>query len=654
MALSWEEFLQEIDRIGLDIESDIKAGMDAMINDIKSGKTPQQALRDYAARYPDDVAKHIARGMSVLAGSSISVDEIKDHRIGKVTLSKRLYQDAIMTSAATEEIIKRHVKGYHQARKLTLEIYEGYDFDGQDVLTWRNDDQRMPRYMRQAISSDPESFQKWKRIARQAAGNLKTAELRSAYMEALDALETEEGRTYLNKKIRAVHEERLRYHAKRIAHTELARMHNEEVADEVLDDPEIKYIKIRLSKYHPEPDICDVYATQNRYGLGPGWYPKEHAPRPPYHPFCRCGMLSKRHAYHPLKNPDPDSEKKVVMQAIKEDGDEIRAARIAGSRAKLEQMKQGVSIASLHNSGRPDQYKIRTLGQHNVSDIESPTQKTKKKAAKKSGALPKKQAAPAEKYPAFEDQKTISSLNKWLVNKGYTPYADFSGIAVEAANQYARSLTDNIRRFPELGKKVKFMGSCQAQNKRYTDIMVERKVADWRQRRDDGTLHFGDPDTEAKARRLWSRIYRQKKVAYNTWAWSWTQEDVYGLGINKIRFNKKDWPEMRDRAFKHNVETKYHPEGTASLKASGDHEIGHQLDELLGLNRDQEIVDLWSDFSQQAPRFKRETLSAYATTNIKEFIAEAWSEYLNNPTPRQLSAKVGAIIERRYRDKYGA
>ena len=34
--------------------------------------------------------------------------------------------------------------------------------------------------------------------------------------------------------------------------------------------------------------------------------------------------------------------------------------------------------------------------------------------------------------------------------------------------------------------------------------------------------------------------------------------------------------------------------------------------------------------------------------NIKETIAEGWSEYCNNPNPRELSQKVGKLIEREY------
>lgn len=36
----------------------------------------------------------------------------------------------------------------------------------------------------------------------------------------------------------------------------------------------------------------------------------------------------------------------------------------------------------------------------------------------------------------------------------------------------------------------------------------------------------------------------------------------------------------------------------------------------------------------------KDTLSTYSATNVKEFIAEAYSEYRNNPNPRDYSTKV--------------
>lgn len=48
----------------------------------------------------------------------------------------------------------------------------------------------------------------------------------------------------------------------------------------------VKGIKWNLSKSHKEPDICDTWANQDLYGLGPGVYATGKVP--PGHDGCHC------------------------------------------------------------------------------------------------------------------------------------------------------------------------------------------------------------------------------------------------------------------------------------------------------------------------------------------------------------------------------
>ena len=48
-----------------------------------------------------------------------------------------------------------------------------------------------------------------------------------------------------------------------------------------------------MSKTHPRTDICDYFSSVDLYGLGKGVYPKDKAPLPPFHPFCRCRIIQK-------------------------------------------------------------------------------------------------------------------------------------------------------------------------------------------------------------------------------------------------------------------------------------------------------------------------------------------------------------------------
>lgn len=96
------------------------------------------------------------------------------------------------------------------------------------------------------------------------------------------------------------------------------------------------------------------------------------------------------------------------------------------------------------------------------------------------------------------------------------------------------------------------------------------------------------------------------------------------------------------------VKTKYHPDGVYGEIGTTVHELGHAVDNMLAIAEIEEIMKLYEDNSENM----EELLSEYAKKNISEFIAEAWSEYILSNNPRELSVKVGDIINKEYKDKF--
>lgn len=78
----------------------------------------------------------------------------------------------------------------------------------------------------------------------------------------------------------------IKYNALRLARTETNNAYRLTHALGAKNSTIVKGIKWNLSHSHPEPDICDVWATQDLYGLGPGVYPPDKLP--PGHPNCLC------------------------------------------------------------------------------------------------------------------------------------------------------------------------------------------------------------------------------------------------------------------------------------------------------------------------------------------------------------------------------
>lgn len=72
--------------------------------------------------------------------------------------------------------------------------------------------------------------------------------------------------------------------AMRLMRTEINRAHGESYIKGALGHPDVAGIRFLLSPGHPKPDICDLHASANLYGLGAGVYPSREKCPWPAHP----------------------------------------------------------------------------------------------------------------------------------------------------------------------------------------------------------------------------------------------------------------------------------------------------------------------------------------------------------------------------------
>ena len=72
--------------------------------------------------------------------------------------------------------------------------------------------------------------------------------------------------------------------ADRVFRTEINRAHGTAYMESAAKTPGFAGFKFLLSPLHPKPDICDLLAAQNLYGLGPGVYPTAKETPWPAHP----------------------------------------------------------------------------------------------------------------------------------------------------------------------------------------------------------------------------------------------------------------------------------------------------------------------------------------------------------------------------------
>lgn len=302
----------------------------------------------------------------------------------------------------------------------------------------------------------------------------------------------------------------------------------------------------------------------------------------------------------------------------------------------------------------------------------------------------KKAALPGRKAfskAAFVPQKNIKAAAAYAEAHGFADRADFAGLPVEVANAQLASLHEHLSEFPALRHHQNFAGSMGGYKKAYAE--------EHRKKAKQGYLDRGL--SEADAERWTKDLKVRMKVPTSAWACSWggrAADFGSAVAVSATTMGTAKWKPtktvgidgvVRDEstaaaALRRGVESKFHPKGGDTIKSVLDHEYGHQLDNLLGrpsknsdafraimLEAGTSSPGSWSmPANTEKPgsalhaikaRNDREhnitnNLSKYASTNAAEFLAEAWSEFKNNPNPRPIAQKVGEFIKAEYARKY--
>ena len=235
------------------------------------------------------------------------------------------------------------------------------------------------------------------------------------------------------------------------------------------------------------------------------------------------------------------------------------------------------------------------------------------------------------------------------------PHADYKGVDIEAANEWNKGLAENFKKFPELKERFGFVGECHARNaetkKKFFETYREEVFNWFKEKNPNLSDEVLNQKVEKQLPIEWRRFSRSCGLSVskfdNAQSWSprgWAKE-FSGITVNKDNAKSLEVFELKKQA---SVKSKYHPVGCGTLKASLDHEMGHQIDSLLDLQNDSVILNLWKGLAKDKARMTEE-LSNYANKSIGEFIAEAWAEYCNNPNPRITAKTVGTRAEEVYK-----
>ena len=324
------------------------------------GTSPRGAIHAAQVEFGGAFADALAEAFSELLQRSIGSAEVRAMPIGELTLSQRLYRHNVATAAEVEGAIREHAQGVHQAEKLARRLYDGYDpRDGLQRPLEGRARAELPRALRN-ITEDLGARRELTDVllaAQQQAAGLKTPGLRAAYLEVFEAWKAGAAEDVLRQRLDMAMREKNRYFADRISQTELHRAHQASVARELMDDELTTVVQVRMNPAHPRTDICDLHATADLFGLGPGNYPKPLAPRPPFHPWCRCRLRPRPSLDAADARPAPGGAAAILRSMSPE-----QAAQVMGSQARAQRVLNGEPAESVINEGQAKAYRLARLG----------------------------------------------------------------------------------------------------------------------------------------------------------------------------------------------------------------------------------------------------------------------------------------------------
>lgn len=304
----------ELERILADQSRDIRDLAQQVADEtwkrVEAGAPAAQAVRDAMAaagveeklqqRLGRDVVQSLCAGAGILPQVTDAglIDQFAASALvlswdsSGMPLSSRLHSAEVQRDAAhvISSAISRRDGAWTTARR----IYDGYGFGGalkaQNLSALPKDLQALVARANPALTGDDKAkFLADVANVRKYAQGLRTAPLRSAYLQLVSRLEKSLARG-LENAVRVAAEEKTRYFAERILRTESARAWGEGFFDQVDRDPDATGLRWETSSAHKIFDVCDFHRQADLFGMGPGVYPKEHRPSFPAHPHCLCVM----------------------------------------------------------------------------------------------------------------------------------------------------------------------------------------------------------------------------------------------------------------------------------------------------------------------------------------------------------------------------
>lgn len=255
------------------------------------------------------------------------------------------------------------------------------------------------------------------------------------------------------------------------------------------------------------------------------------------------------------------------------------------------------------------------------------------------GTYEEYQHATIDNFTSESDDEIEENLevSTHLENTGVVKIADLRGFDPNFALELQDAFDEAKNDFPDL--EINYCGTIQNQVDGIRQIIMEKYEAKLKALNGD---EFSDAYYKKIATNYADNVISKYGLddTNGVFAWSMnlpgkTYEKYNGIGINEIYASDNEYftEQKIDEVY-----SGHKPIGCDTSRATVDHELGHEIDKLVGASKDEYIIGLYDQMIDDGNA--EEVLSGYSQTNVSEFIAEAYSEYRNNPNPREYAVKV--------------
>lgn len=288
MATPFQEFIKEYGKLADEVVARIHAGL-------AKGQTAAQTIDAAmkATKYVDRV-QTLALDVMIATVTRNGVDIIDSRGLRKWWLNKHwtgqdLSLSQIVNSNEVRNQIVQTVSGQLKAGSAWTKTAKAVT-DKQ--LIAGDISKTMTELIRSARQSDvraiiPQLRKAQRAVERLARNGAPTTRLKKAYQNIINTVE-KGNIAGIDKAVNRVVQAKARYNAERIARTEMSRANSKAVEAQIDADKDVVGYRSNLSSRHIDPDVCDIHAGADQYGMGVGVVPKDIGIAIPYHPHCLC------------------------------------------------------------------------------------------------------------------------------------------------------------------------------------------------------------------------------------------------------------------------------------------------------------------------------------------------------------------------------